>query len=121
MDEVVKRILEKEIAYGGRIFAMPMNTKDIVTVQGSVFGGWNMLPKEKEEAAILAARLFDAGTKRTSKSLLRERIEGPGASLSFSVTGNRTSFGLSCLPEDLPLMLKTVAECLTSGIRTLQR
>lgn len=95
-----------------RLFAAPTKAKDIVSIQGSVLGGWNFLDKTQDEVPVIAAKLLDAGTTRKSKKVLREGLAARGIHLSFSAGGDRTFFSGNCLPEDLPYLLQTVAECL---------
>jgi len=112
MDDLIAAISEKHLPYNGRIMALPMKTRDVVTIRGSVLGGWAMFSKEHEEAAVLAVNLLDAGTASHTKDELRDSIANRGARLSFSLNANRTSFDANCLPEDLPFMLDLIAECL---------
>jgi zinc protease len=112
MEPITPFITELELAHGERIFIAPTKAKDVVSVEGSVLGGRNMLPRAKTEAADLAGELLDAGTNKKSKELIRGALADRGAMLSFHSGDDRTFFSGSCLPEDLPLLLKIAAECL---------
>lgn len=118
-------VLEKKLG-SGRVFIASTGVKDLVYLEGSVLGGWNMLPRHKGEASILAAELLDAGTKTKNKSVIRGALASRGASLSFSAGDERTYFRGSCLPEDLTLLLTVLCECLgeaafpASEMRTAQ-
>lgn len=114
----MKRIADRirEIAWDdARIFVAPTGVKDLVYMEGSVLGGWNMLPRRKGEVSVLAAELLDAGTKAKDKSLIRESLAARGATLTFTSGDERTYFRGSCLPEDLPKLLSTAAECLAEA------
>lgn len=115
MEDLRAPVTDKVLPLGGRVLAARMRTPDIVTFEGSVYGGWNLLSKQLGEVPILAGALFDTGTKSRSKATLRDAIANRGASLSFSGGGDRTYFNGSCLPEDLPFLLSLTAECLESS------
>ena len=116
MEPLAKHILEKSLPDNGRIFATRTQTKDIVTIQGSVLGGELMLAEAKRRAPYLAARLFDAGTKTQTKDALREALAARGASISFSGGEDRTYFYGTCLPEDLAFVVSIIGECLSQPI-----
>lgn len=108
---LAQRIQEGEFN-GMRILTMRTGAKDVVTVEGSVLGGYNMLPIEKTVVAGVVASLLDAGTTLRSKAELREQLASRGISLSFGSGGNRLYFSASCLPEFLPFLLEVIAECI---------
>jgi zinc protease len=112
MEPITPFITECTLSQGERVFIAPTKAKDVVSIQGSVLGGRNMLPPMMSEAAVLAAELLDAGTNSKSKDAIRGALADRGASLSFSSGDDRTYFSGSCLPEDLPALLKIAAECL---------
>ncbi|MDB5195249.1 MAG: Zinc protease [Parcubacteria group bacterium] len=111
MNRIADRILEKQFD-GARIFAARTGVKDLVYIEGSVHGGWNMLPRRQGELSVLAAELLDAGTKGKSKDQIRESLASRGASLSFSSGDERTYFRGSCLPEDISRLISVLVECL---------
>lgn len=97
---------------GGRLFIAPTHARDVVAIEGSVLGGQNMLPIELDIVSGLAAELLDAGTTKKNKSVIRETLAARGISLSFSSSGDRTTFSGRCFPEDLSILLTTISECL---------
>lgn len=99
-----------------RLFAARTGAKDVVTVQGSVFGGYLMLDKQLSMAPRLATSILDAGTKSRSKDDIRSALASRGASIYFSAGGDRTYFRATCLPDDLDFVLKLIAECLGDAI-----
>jgi zinc protease len=115
METIASSITELELAHGERVFIAPTGVKDIVSIEGSVLGGWNMLARDKSEVASLASDLLDAGTTKKNKEVIRGALAERGASLAFSSTGDRTTFSGSCLPEDLSAVLKIAAECLAQA------
>ncbi|MEK6824898.1 MAG: pitrilysin family protein [Nanoarchaeota archaeon] len=116
MNRISDHIYEKSLSSGGRLFALPMKTRDVVTIEGSILGGSHLLPRPLAEVPRLAGRLYDAGTKTRGKNVLRNALSVRGASLSFSGRGDRTHFSASCLPEDLPFILTLIAECLREPV-----
>ncbi len=115
MERISESILEKQWGTA-RLFSARTGVKDLVYVEGSVFGGWNMLPRRRGEVSVLAAELFDAGTKGKDKTTIRETLAARGATLSFSSGDERTYFRGSCLPEDLNHLLGILVECLGESI-----
>ncbi|MDO8231728.1 MAG: pitrilysin family protein [bacterium] len=107
---------EFPMPHGGRLFIAPTHIHDIVIVQGSVLGGRNMLPKTLDLVPALTADLLDAGTAKKKKNVIRDTLAGKGMSLSFSSSGDRTEFSGQCFPEDLPMLLSTITECLGGAI-----
>lgn len=107
---------EFQMLEGGRLFVAPTHIHDVVVVKGSVLGGRNMLPKTLDIVPALTADLLDAGTAKKKKHAIRDALAGKGISLSFSSSGDRTEFSGQCFPEDLPLLLSTITECLGGAI-----
>jgi zinc protease len=98
-----------------RLFAARTGARDIVTVEGSVLGGYHMLPKALGMTPRLGTALLDAGTKSRGKDVIRSALAARGASISFSPGGDRTFFSATCLPEDLDFVIKLIAECLSEA------
>lgn len=115
MEPIREHVREYQSEHG-RIFAMQTGVKDIVYVEGSVLGGWNMLPRHLGEASVLAAELFDAGTKDKTKAEIRDSLAARGATLSFDSGDERTYFRGSCLPEDLHHLLSVIAVCIGEAV-----
>lgn len=115
MERIADRVVER--TWGdARVFTARTGVKDIVYLEGSVLGGWNMLPRRKGEVSVLAAELLDAGTRTKDKNAIREALAARGATLAFSSGDERTYFRGSCLPEDLPKLLSTLSECLGEAV-----
>lgn len=108
-------IIERELKGGGRMLVAPMKVRDVVAVEGSVYGGWNMLPEKDSEVPVLAAELLDAGTKSRSKAQIRGKLAALGATLSFTPGGDRMQFSASCFPEDMATVLGIAFDCLANA------
>ena len=107
---------EFQLTNGGRLFLAQTRAHDVVSIEGSVFGGPNMLSATFDVIPGLTAELLDAGTAKKKKSVIREGLAGRGISLSFSSNGDRTIFSGHCFPEDLSFFLSTISECLNGAI-----
>lgn len=103
-----------------RLFAVKTSARDVVAIQGSVLGGWSMLPKDQQMIPRLAAALLDAGTKKHSKEFIRTALASRGASISFYPGLDRTYFSANCLPEDTKFVLELIAECLEGALFSTQ-
>lgn len=99
-----------------RLFASRTGAKDIVTIEGSVYGGSHLLPQEKRPAHRLMAGLLDSDTKKHGKEALRNALSERGVTLSFSGGGDRTYFSATCLPEHVRFVCDTIAECLSEAL-----
>lgn len=112
MEQLIKNISDTPFLDTGRLFVIPMNTKDLVSFTGSLVGGHGSLPIKKDAVPSFVVSLLDTGTKNKTKAQIRELLASRGASLGYSSGLNRLSFSGSCLPEDLETVLGLAAECL---------
>ena len=112
MDEVLKNISDTPFLETGRLFVIPMATKDLVRFSGSIPGGFVSIPGHNDTISSFTANLLDAGTTKHSRDEIRAYLSRTGAKLSFSSGSQWTSFDGSCLPEDLPAVLELAAECI---------
>jgi zinc protease len=111
--KIADSVVECELKGGGRVFIAPMRAKDVVSIEGSVWGGANMLPRAQSEIPNLAAELLDAGTATRSKDEIRGTLAALGATLAFHADGDRMHFSASCFPEDLGRVLAIAFDCLS--------
>jgi zinc protease len=116
MKKTIEQITESSFLTSGRLFVVPMPTKDLISFAGSLRGGEGALSTEKDLVPHLFIDLLDAGTTHKSKQVIRELLSNRGASLSYSVGINWISFEGSCLPEDLPMVLSLAAECIRDAL-----
>ncbi|MDB5189879.1 MAG: Zinc protease [Parcubacteria group bacterium] len=98
-----------------RLFAVRTGAKDVVTIEGSVLGGYYMQSREDMMVPRMVTGLLDAGTKNKTKEQLRGALAAKGASLYFAPGGDRTHFYAACLPEDAEFMFKLIVECLSES------
>jgi zinc protease len=78
---------------------------------GSVFD-----PREKLGLAAFTAAALMRGTAYRSFQEIYDDLETAGASLGFSASTHTVGFGGRSLAEDLPMMLKLLAECLLQPV-----
>jgi zinc protease len=112
MEPLLASVTEYE-KNGMRFFAARMGAKDVVTIEGSVLGGYRNGSREKEMVQRLLVGVLDAGTKKHGKDAFRELLASKGASLSFGTGATRTYFSASCLPEDVAFICDLLVECLS--------
>jgi zinc protease len=98
-----------------RFFAARTGAKDVVTIRGSVLGGYYMLGRSKYMVPRIATGILDTGTSARSKDDIRSSLSKRGATLFFMPGGDRTHFYATCLPEDAEFIFKLIAECLTEA------
>lgn len=116
MNPITHTITEVELSLGERIFIAPTGALNVVSIQGSVLGGWSSFARSKMDTALLTAELLDAGTKSRPGELIRESLSSRGASILFNDTLDRTYFVATCFPEDLSFVLMAIAECFTEAL-----
>lgn len=103
-------ILRVELKNGITVLARENFTSPSVVVDGILRGGGLQEPPEKAGLASFHGDLLMRGTKQHTFAELFEEIEGVGASLDINTGGHTYGFGSKSLAEDLPLMLKLLAE-----------
>jgi zinc protease len=103
-------ILRVELKNGITVLARENFTSPSVVVDGLLRGGGLLEPADKAGLASFHGDLLMRGTKQHTFAELFEEIESVGASLDVSAGGHTYGFGSKSLAEDLPLMLKLLAE-----------
>jgi zinc protease len=103
-------ILRVELKNGITVLARENFTSPSVIVDGLLRGGGLLEPSEKSGLAAFHGDLMMRGTRQHSFADLFEEIESIGASLDINAGGHTYGFGSKSLAEDLPLMLKLMAE-----------
>lgn len=89
--------------------------KDVVIVLGSWPAGDAYAPVGNPAIATLVAGMLDKGTATRDKFALAKELEDLGASISFGAGDSvDASFKVSCLREDLPVVMGILAEELRS-------
>lgn len=83
-----------------------------VVVSGYLPGGSLFDPREKLGLAHYTALALMRGTQNRSFQEIFDSLESVGASLGFGASVHNVSFGGRALVEDLPLLLRLIAEAL---------
>jgi zinc protease len=83
---------------------------DVVFIKGSLPAGAIFSPPGKPATARLVAGMLDKGTTRSDKFALARKLEEVGATITFKVDNYVTSFEVTCVKQDLPLVMALLAE-----------
>jgi zinc protease len=87
------------------------NVKDVVIVRGTWFAGDAFAPADNPAIPTLVAGMLDKGTIRQDKFALARTLEDLGANIQFAAGDSvGAEFSVSCLREDLPVVLGLLAE-----------
>lgn len=93
----------------------PTSARDLVIVRGSWPAGDAFAPADNPAIATLVAGMLDKGTAQHDKFALAKILEDLGAKIQFSAGDSvDASFSVSCLKEDLPVVMGVLAEELRS-------
>jgi zinc protease len=124
---LARQIEERYPLDGLRLLIMRPQIEDVVTIVGSLLGGDEYSPADNRMVADLTAAMLDQGTKKHTKFEINEALESVGASISFSSGQYRVRFNARCLSEDVPLVIRLLAEQLrepafnASDLETVKR
>ncbi len=83
---------------------------DVVSIGGSIAGGFYSDTAFHHQRAILLARMLTQGTTRHTREEIENILEGVGARISFHAGPERISFFASCLSKDISLVLELISE-----------
>jgi len=108
---LASRVKEKKFAWGGRILAAAYPAYGSVSFVGSIAGG-GRLAGSNTLAGVHAEMLLE-GTNRRSKKELQILLDGMGASLGFSATGDRLAFAGRVRTVHAQKLFALVAEILS--------
>jgi zinc protease len=87
-----------------------------VVVSGYVAAGSYLDPADKLGLAHFTAAALMRGTRECSFQEIFDQLESAGASLGFGASVHNTSFSGRSLSEDLPLLLRLLADCLREPV-----
>ncbi len=103
------------LSNGVRVVVRPMTRLPLVAVAAVLGGGQSAEGEGEAGSATLASALLTCGTPSADAMEIATRLEQKSASLApFS---GRNTYGLTgtCLSEDLPMLLDTLADCLLNA------
>lgn len=95
---------------GVKLFTMKTGLRGAFTLHGSLIGGSFFAQKENICIPGIVTALLDHGTKKKSKEIIRNQIEKLGANIRFSSGVYRNSFSVTGLAEDMPFLIRLLAE-----------
>jgi zinc protease len=103
-------IKEKEFAWGGRALGASFPAHGAVSIVGSVSGGARLAGSEM--LADAHASLLLEGTEKYAKKDIQIMLDNMGASLSFSIAGDRLAWSARVREASLDKLLSLIAEAL---------
>ena len=107
-----ERTLEEKTAQGGRLFAFSFGKSGVVSIEGSIEGGYGRTPNGNGTIAGLHAAMLTEGTKKRTKKQIQLFLDSIGASVSFSASFDRVEFSARARTEHLAKVLDLIVECL---------
>lgn len=107
-----ERVQRTEIGTGARLLVLENRATPTVAIKGSLRAGSYFEPKDKPGVAQIAAEMLDRGTRRRNKMELARDIEATGAQIGFGADAFAVRFGGRAFAEDLPEILRAIAEML---------
>lgn len=111
-----KDIFRKTLANGITVLTRSNFNSPSVVVSGYVAAGSTLDPLDKLGLANFTAAALMRGTRSHSFQEIFNELESVGASLGFGASVHNTSFSGRSLSEDLPLLVKLLADCLRNPI-----
>jgi len=91
------------------IYSLQTGIKEVITYRGSFLGG-SLFAKDNILIPEMTGAMLDLGTKKRDKFEIGKALESVGASLSFTTGRYRVHFSGRCLKNDIPLVIKLLAE-----------
>ncbi|MEE9466085.1 MAG: pitrilysin family protein, partial [Candidatus Neomarinimicrobiota bacterium] len=101
---------DSEVAPGLRLVTLPMSVPDVVTIFGSLYGGYVFNSGDNNAVAEVVAAMLDKGTHRRDKFAISELLESVGARIGFNADDYRVNFSAQCLHNDVPLVVELLTE-----------
>lgn len=111
-----KDIFRKTLPNGITILTRSNFNSPSVVISGYVAAGSMLDPTEKLGLANFTAAALMRGTRNRSFQEIFNELESVGASLGFGASVHNTSFSGRSLSEDLPLLVKLLADCLRNPV-----
>ncbi|MDA0683892.1 MAG: pitrilysin family protein [Bacteroidetes bacterium] len=105
--------LKRMVTDSVEIQVLPWQVEQVVSITGS----FRFKPNHEAGEGLIAdaaCALLDKGTTDQSKTDISDALERVGASMSFSMGGNRLRFGARCLARDLEFVLSMLSEQLVA-------
>lgn len=100
---------------GLQVLLLPDKSTPAVTLSGYIRAGTEFDPKNKSGLAALTAANLMNGTKTKNVLAIVKTLENIGASLGFEETREGVSIDGSSLSNDLPTLVKTLADALQNA------
>ena len=111
--QVAKNAVRQSVD-GIDLVVLKTGVRDVVTIRGSLAAGDSLSPDTNPALAELTGGMLDKGTTQHDKFAISQLLGDVGASISFNVGPSALNISAKCLRKDLPLVIKLVAEQLSS-------
>ena len=92
------------------VIAYPTGVKNVVTLRGSLPAGDALAGSGNAAVPTLTGMLLDKGTTKNDRFAIAAKLEGVGATISFSVHTHMLEISAKCLKKDMPLVIGLIAE-----------
>lgn len=107
---------EHSMSNGLKVYVIENHEQPMVTLQIVLRGGEAYDPVGKEGTAAIAGDMLSKGTKKRTALQLAQALDGVGAGISVSSTGESMTISASTLTRHLPLVLGVLSEELREPI-----
>lgn len=104
------RINRHQLPNGATLLMLENRATPTVSLRGSLRAGSYFEPNDKPGLAQITAEMLSRGTQRRSKLEIAEDLESVGADIDFSTDPFAVNISARSLAQDLPLVIRTMAE-----------
>lgn len=108
--KISERVEKSTPIDGLDLYLLKTGAKDIISINGSLYGGNRFNPENNHMVAEMTATMLDQGTIDSSKYEISEKLENIGAEISFYDTSGRIHFEAHCLKENAEEVIELLAE-----------
>src|SRR5688500_3626015 len=107
--QIAAKAVRSKIA-GIDVITYPTGVKNVVTIRGSLPAGDALAGSDNAAVPTLTGMLLDKGTTKNDRFAIAAKLEGVGATISFSVNTQMLEISAKCLKKDMPLVVGLIAE-----------
>lgn len=106
---MAERITRVKVA-GVDVIVYPTAVKDVVTIVGALPAGEAHAGNGNAAVPALTGAMLDRGTTMQDKFAIANKLDSVGAGILFGVSPQTLDIQARCLKQDLPLVLRLIAE-----------
>ena len=104
------RIIRHQLSNGAVLLMLENRATPTVAIRGSLRAGSYFEPRDKPGLAQITSEMLSRGTRRRSKLEIAGDLESVGADIDFSTDQFALNISARSLAQDLPLVIRTLAE-----------